>query len=110
MIMAKAVPLFSGSKGNSYFIGSAKEGVLIDAGKNCKQIEQALALNGVNIRCVRAIFITHEHTDHCAALRVLAKKYRLPVFASAGTLRALAMSGKLDPATDAFVIQSEIRR
>ena len=108
MIMAKAVPLFSGSKGNSYFIGSAKEGVLIDAGKNCKQIEQALALNGVNIRCVRAIFITHEHTDHCAALRVLAKKYRLPVFASAGTLRALAMSGKLDPATDAFVIQSEI--
>ena len=90
MIMAKAVPLFSGSKGNSYFIGSAKEGVLIDAGKNCKQIEQALALNGVNIRCVRAIFITHEHTDHCAALR------------------ALAMSGKLDPATDAFVIQSEI--
>ena len=106
--MAKAVPLFSGSKGNSYYIGSSREGVLIDAGKNCKQIEQALILNNVDIRCVKAIFITHEHTDHCAALRVLAKKYRLPVFASAGTLRALAMSSKLDPSTDAFVINNEI--
>lgn len=106
--MAKAVPLFSGSKGNSYYIGSSAEGVLIDAGRNCKQIEQALALNGVDIGCVRAIFITHEHTDHCAALRVLAKKYRLPVFASAGTLRALEMSRRLDPATEAFVIQNEI--
>ena len=63
--LAKAVPLFSGSKGNSYYIGSGAEGVLIDAGRNCKQIEQAMALNGVDMHSVKAIFVTHEHIDHC---------------------------------------------
>ena len=102
--MAKAVALFSGSKGNSYYIGSGGEGVLIDAGKNCKQIELAMQANGLDMGSVRALFITHEHMDHCAALRVLAKKYRLPVFASAGTLRALEMSGKLCPEIKTAVI------
>ena len=106
--MAKAVPLFSGSKGNSYYIGSSAQGVLIDAGKNCKQIELAMSANGVDMRCVKAIFITHEHTDHCGALRVLAKKYGLDVYASEGTLRALEMSGKLDPRTRTRVIETEI--
>ncbi len=106
--MAKAVPLFSGSKGNSYYIGSGTQGVLIDAGKNCKQLELALDLNEVDIRFVKAIFITHEHSDHCSALRVFAKKYRLPVFASAGTLQALQNSAKLDPATQIGVIEDEI--
>lgn len=105
--MAKAVPLFSGSKGNSYFIGSGGEGVLIDAGRSCKQIEQAMALNGVEMSCVRAVFITHEHFDHCSGLRVLAKKYGLDVYASAGTLTALENSGKLDPRTTVRVIENE---
>lgn len=87
--------MFSGSKGNSYYIGSGGEGVLVDAGRSCKQIEAAMEVNGLSMKSVGAIFITHEHIDHCAALRVLAKKYRLPVYASAGTLRALEMSGKL---------------
>lgn len=106
--MAKAVPLFSGSKGNSYYIGSGTQGVLIDAGKNCKQLELALAANGVDIRAVKAVFITHEHSDHCSGLRVFAKKYRLPVFASAGTLTALQNSAKLDPQTQIAVIENEI--
>ena len=91
--MAKAVPLFSGSKGNSYYIGSSAQGVLIDAGKNCKQIELAMSANGVDMRCVKAIFI---------------KKYGLDVYASEGTLRALEMSGKLDPRTRTRVIETEI--
>ena len=108
MGLAKAVPLFSGSKGNSYYIGSGNEGVLIDAGKNCKQLEIALGINDIDIHSVRAVFITHEHSDHCSALRVLAKKYHLDVYASAGTLRALEMSGKLDPCIKTFVIEDSV--
>lgn len=104
--MAKAVPLFSGSKGNSYYIGSGGEGVLIDAGRNCKQIELALEANSLDIRRIGAIFITHEHTDHCSALRVLAHKYRLPVYATPGTLRAL--SGKLYPDTELIPIADSV--
>ena len=106
--MAKAVPLFSGSKGNSYYIGYGNEGVLIDAGRNCKQIELAMAANGVDMKNVRALFITHEHIDHCAAVRVLAKKYGLPVYGSAGTLTALEQGKKLDPLTKTFVIENSL--
>lgn len=105
--MAKAVPLFSGSKGNSYFIGSAGEGVLIDAGRNCKQIELAMEANGVSMLNVSALFITHEHTDHCSAVRVLAKKYKLPVYASQGTMNALINGAKLPPDADIHIIEDE---
>jgi phosphoribosyl 1,2-cyclic phosphodiesterase len=35
---------------------------------------------------VKAIFISHEHSDHIRGLAVLAKKYNLPVFITPGTL------------------------
>ena len=103
--MAKAAPLFSGSKGNSYYIGSAGEGVLIDAGRNCKQIELAMEANGLSMGSVAAVFVTHEHIDHCAALRVLVKKYKLPVYASQGTLNALINGAKLPPDACVHVIE-----
>lgn len=106
--MARAVPLFSGSKGNSYYIGSASEGVLIDAGRSCKQIENAMLANGLDMGSIGAIFITHEHTDHCSALRVLAKRYGFKVYSSLGTLNALRAGNKLDPNTDADVITDEV--
>ncbi len=105
--MAKAVPLFSGSKGNSYFIGSAGEGVLIDAGRNCKQIELALESNGLSMLNVGAVFVTHEHIDHCAAIKVLVKKYKIPVYASQGTMNALINGAKLPPNAELHIIEDE---
>ena len=61
--MAKIIPLFSGSKGNSYYIGSGAGGVLVDAGRSCKQIENALADNNIDIKKIKGVFITHEHKD-----------------------------------------------
>ena len=89
IFLARVVPLFSGSKGNSYYIGTLSEGVLIDAGRSCKQIENAMEANGLKMSNVGAVFVTHEHTDHCSAVKVLAKRYNLPVYASMGTLNAL---------------------
>ena len=105
--MAKVVPLFSGSKGNCYYIGSGNEGVLVDAGRSCRQIEQALALNSVDISNIHAVFITHEHIDHCSALRVLAKKYKLDVYASKGTMDALINSHKVESETKLHIIERE---
>lgn len=106
--MARAVPLFSGSKGNSYYIGTSAEGVLIDAGRSCRQIENAMEANGLKMQSVGAVFITHEHTDHCSALKVLAKKYGFKIFASEGTLRELARTDKILPSFDATVIENEV--
>lgn len=106
--MAKVVPLFSGSKGNSYYIGSSGKGIIIDAGRSCKQIENAMSINGLDMRNVEAIFITHEHTDHCSALKVLASRYETPVFASEGTLKELERTEKLSNRFTANVIENEI--
>ena len=106
--MARIVPLFSGSKGNCYYIGTAARGVLIDAGRNCKQIELAMDANGLSMKSVGAVFVTHEHIDHCSGLKVLTKKYNLPVYASEGTLNALAERDKLAPNTKISEIKNEI--
>ena len=106
--MAKAVSLFSGSKGNSYYIGTSSECVLIDAGRNCKQIELAMEANGLDIRKVSGIFITHEHSDHCNALKVLTKKYGIKIYGSAGTLEAMIKSDKINPDAQLEVIENNI--
>ena len=87
--MARFCPLFSGSSGNCLYIGNADGGVLIDAGVSARRIEKALADREIDPRRIRGIFVTHEHTDHTAGLRVLCKRYGTPVFASSGTLSAL---------------------
>ncbi len=106
--MAKFVTLFSSSKGNSYYIGSSGQAVLIDAGRSCKQIEQAMMSNDLDMRSVRAIFVTHEHSDHCSGLRVLASRYGINVYASAGTLEGLMADGRLDSRFSADVIDSKL--
>ncbi len=106
--MAKVVPLFSGSKGNSYYIGSSGEGVLIDAGRSCKQLEQALELAGVDVRSIGAVFVTHEHTDHCQGLRVFAKKHNLRVYASQGTLLAMEEKGLVTAENMTEVIEDSV--
>lgn len=106
--MARVVPLFSGSKGNCYYIGTSSEGVLIDAGRSCKQIENALEANGIKMNSVGAVFVTHEHTDHCSAVRVLSKRYDLPVYGSLGTLKALEEGNKISPDTNTILIETEV--
>ncbi len=87
--MARFCPLFSGSSGNSYYIGSKTSGVLVDAGRTARQLDNMLKACGIETSAVQGILVTHEHTDHTSGLRVFAKKHSIPVFASKGTLREL---------------------
>lgn len=106
--MAKVVPLFSGSKGNSYYIGSSGEGVLIDAGRSCKQLEAALDLNNISAKSIGAVFVTHEHIDHCSGLRVFAKKHGLKIYASEGTLLAMEEKNLIGASNHCEVIRGEV--
>jgi len=106
--MAKIVPLFSGSKGNAYYVGSGGKGVLIDAGKSCRLIEKAMAINGINMESIKSVFITHEHVDHCSGLKVLTAKYGYRVFATSGTLGALLDADRISGNCIACTIQEEV--
>jgi phosphoribosyl 1,2-cyclic phosphodiesterase len=77
--------LNSGSNGNCYYIGNANEAVLIDAGISCRETEKRMLRLGLSIRKVKAIFISHEHSDHINGVPVLSRKYQLPVYVTTAT-------------------------
>ena len=106
--MAKIVPLFSSSKGNSYYIQGNGSAILIDAGRNLKQLELAMAQNNISMSSVGAVFVTHEHTDHISALNVLLKRYDIPLYASRGTLEYLAAYDKVPARARLNVIEDRI--
>ena len=83
--MLEICAIASGSNGNCYYIGNEKDAVLIDAGISCKQIVKRMAARGLDIEKIKAVFITHEHSDHLRGARVTAKKLRVPVYMTAKT-------------------------
>lgn len=87
--MSRFCPLFSSSGGNCSYVGTSEHGILVDAGCSCKSIVGALSDNGIDPESVKAVAITHEHSDHVKGLRVFLKKYKIPVISSAETLKAL---------------------
>jgi len=105
--MARFCSLYSSSSGNCSYAGNADGGILIDVGVTAKRAAETLDCIGVDIGSVGAIFVTHEHTDHIQGIRVLASKHNIPVYASAGTLEALAANGTLNGKFPADVIPAD---
>ena len=95
--MARFCPLFSGSSGNSTFVGNAQEGLLVDAGVSCKRILEALAERDIPQEIIRGILVTHEHSDHIKGLKVLTKRLKVPVYSSAPVLEYLAQNECVSP-------------
>lgn len=93
--MARIYPLFSSSSGNCTYIGDERGGILIDAGVSCKKICDALRGNGLSPEAVQGVFVTHTHSDHIQGLKVLTKKYNIPVYAQRTNLEILADKDKV---------------
>jgi phosphoribosyl 1,2-cyclic phosphodiesterase len=77
--------LASGSNGNCYYIGNEKEAVLVDAGISCRETERRMGRLGLRMEKLKAIFISHEHTDHTRGAEVLSRKHQIPVYITATT-------------------------
>jgi len=81
--------LASGSSGNAIYVASDQTRLLIDAGLSARAITEKLNQIGVDIADINGICVSHEHTDHIAAVRVLQRRHEIPVYANSGTLEAL---------------------
>ena len=84
----KVCVLASGSSGNSIYVEQNGTALLIDAGMSGKRIEERLRAVGAEADRLRAIVVTHEHADHIQGVGVLARRYRIPVWLTEGTLKA----------------------
>lgn len=78
--MVQICALASGSNGNCYYIGNEQEAVLVDIGLSNRELMKRLNQAGLSIRKVKAIFISHEHTDHMKGLRVVSQIHNIPGF------------------------------
>ena len=89
--------LASGSNGNCYYIGNETEALLVDAGLSARQLQVRLAQKQINPSKIKAVLITHEHSDHCRGARVLGKRLGIPVYLTKKTF--LAMRKAAQPET-----------
>ena len=94
-MMSRIYPLFSSSSGNSIYIGDEVCGILIDAGVSCKRICDAMENAGIPPEAIRAVFVTHTHSDHISGLKVLTKKLGVPVYALGKNLDILEEKDKV---------------
>ncbi len=88
----RMMTIASGSSGNCTYIGDDITHILIDAGISGKKIEEGLAAADISPRDLDAILVTHEHSDHIGGLGVISRKYNIPIYATAGTIRGIQTS------------------
>lgn len=77
--------LASGSTGNATLVWSERTMILLDAGLSAREITRRCDSIGVDLTRIQGICISHEHSDHVTGLRVLERKYRVPIYANGGT-------------------------
>ena len=80
--------LASGSKGNAAVVEGPEGSVLVDCGISRRALLQRAAELGVDMDCVRAVVLTHDHSDHVAGLSVFCNHFEGRLIATAGTVGA----------------------
>lgn len=78
--------LGSGSEGNGLVVEAGTTRVLMDCGFGLADSVVRLARLGLQVSDLAGIVVTHEHSDHIAGVGRLARKHKLPVWLTAGTL------------------------
>jgi len=87
--------LGSGSTGNCAVVRSGKTAVLLDAGLSVRDTSRRLSARGISPGDVRALLVTHEHTDHVRGALDLASRWGVPVYATDGTAKGARFPGSL---------------
>lgn len=82
--------LASGSTGNAIYIETEEHAFLVDAGLSGKHMEGLLQEIERKPDQLDGILVTHEHSDHIKGVGVLARKYKLPIYANEKTWQAMS--------------------
>ena len=76
--------LASGSSGNAIVVGDGDRSFLVDCGITVKKLLANLTMIDIPTGQLEGIIITHEHSDHIKGVGALARKLKIPVYATKG--------------------------
>lgn len=80
----------SGSSGNCSYLGNDRFGILIDAGIDPTKIYQELERNGIDIRTIGGIILTHDHGDHVRyAYTIVRRNRHIRIYCTPATLNGM---------------------
>lgn len=80
----------SGSSGNSCYVGTSQGGVIIDAGIRADDLQAKIKENGIDIKKVHGILLTHDHSDHVRyAYTLLRNNRHMKVYCTNRVLNAI---------------------
>ena len=80
--------LGSSSQGNSILVRSPSTALLVDAGLSARELMRRLEGTGTRPEELRAICVSHEHSDHINGLDRMQRLYHIPIYANRGTADA----------------------
>lgn len=81
--------LASGSTGNAIYVENDEHAFLVDVGLSGKKMEQLFAKIDRDMKNLTGILVTHEHSDHIKGIGVVARKYKVPIYANEKTWQAM---------------------
>ena len=90
--MLRVTVLGSGSKGNAVLVEGTRGALLIDVGFGQRALTRRLRAVHRQPEQIGALLLTHEHLDHAGGALSATRRWGYPLYASQGTLSALADS------------------
>jgi phosphoribosyl 1,2-cyclic phosphodiesterase len=72
----------SGSSGNCYYLKIGKTGIIIDVGISHRKLKKYFSDYGLSMAEIRAILVSHSHTDHVRAVGAFSTALNVPVYTS----------------------------
>lgn len=87
--MLQFISISSGSSGNCYYLNHDGYGLLIDLGIGIRSFKRHFQNYGLPLAQIRAILVTHDHTDHVKAVGALSREFHIPVYSSEKVLASM---------------------
>jgi phosphoribosyl 1,2-cyclic phosphodiesterase len=100
--------LGSGSSGNALVVEARATRLMVDCGFSLRESEARLLRAKIDPGTISGVLLTHEHDDHSSGAFPFARRYRLPVYTSFGTLSALRQGdAEVDSEVEVRIVQAE---
>ncbi len=90
--MLKFISLGSGSCGNCYYFNYDGYGLIVDLGIGIRLFKRHFSNYGLSLAQIKAILVTHDHTDHVKAVGAVSRDFRIPVYSSQKVLDSMMLN------------------